>query len=184
MAGHICPVWVGYLMVSPLRKIHQNPVKILKPYIDPGMKVLDVGSAMGFFSIPMAAMVGAKGKVICVDVQERMLEKLIKRAKKAGVDDRIEIRLCSANSLNVDDLRDELDFVLAFAVAHEVSDISAFFVDVYQTLKPEGKLLFSEPTGHVSEHEFQNSTDIAVGKGFRSLAKLKISRMRSVILIK
>ena len=93
MSERVCPVWVGYLLASPLRKFAHNPDKILSPYVKEGMTVLDIGSAMGFFSIPMAQMVGPEGKVICVDMQEKMLERLQKRAHKAGVADRIETRL-------------------------------------------------------------------------------------------
>ena len=43
MAKHVCPVWVGYLLASPLRKLFHNPKKILGPYVEEGMKVLDIG---------------------------------------------------------------------------------------------------------------------------------------------
>ena len=29
MAEHVCPVWVGYFLASPLRKLYQDPRKIL-----------------------------------------------------------------------------------------------------------------------------------------------------------
>ena len=64
---HVCPVWVGYLLASPVRKLIQNPKKLLSPYVEEGMTVLDAGCAMGFFSLPMARMVGPNGKVICGD---------------------------------------------------------------------------------------------------------------------
>jgi len=40
------------------------------------MTVLDIGCGMGFFSIPLAPMVGPNGKVIWVDMQEKMLQLL------------------------------------------------------------------------------------------------------------
>ena len=67
MANRTCPIWVGYLLASPLRKLLENPEKILKPHVNEGMKVLDIGSAMGFFSLPLAKIVSTKGKVVCVD---------------------------------------------------------------------------------------------------------------------
>jgi 2-polyprenyl-3-methyl-5-hydroxy-6-metoxy-1,4-benzoquinol methylase len=76
MAKHVCPVWVGYLLSSPIRKLFQDPDKILGPYIKEGMTVLDFGCAMGFFSLPAARMVGSNGKVICIDIQKGMIEKL------------------------------------------------------------------------------------------------------------
>jgi len=51
MAEHRCPVWVGYFLASGLRKLLQNPVKILSPYVKRNMTVLDIGCAMGFFSL-------------------------------------------------------------------------------------------------------------------------------------
>ena len=76
MSDRVCPVWVGYLLVSPLRRLFHNPEKILGPYVREGMKVLDVGCAMGFFWLPLAGMIGQTGKVVCIDMQERMITSL------------------------------------------------------------------------------------------------------------
>ncbi len=62
----VCPHWVGYLLLSPTRKLFHPPKKILSPYILKGMQVLDIGCAMGFFSIPIGEMVGSEGKVFCI----------------------------------------------------------------------------------------------------------------------
>ena len=72
----ICPVWVGYLLANPLRKIFQSPYQLLKPYISEGMQVMDVGSAMGFFTLPMAKLVGDSGKVIAIDIQKDIVSQL------------------------------------------------------------------------------------------------------------
>ena len=58
MAGGLCPVWIGYLISSRARLLLQDPYRILAPYVRPNATVLDVGSAMGFFSFPMAEMSG------------------------------------------------------------------------------------------------------------------------------
>jgi predicted O-methyltransferase YrrM len=79
----------------------QNPYKIIAPYVKPGMTVLDFGSAMGFFSLPMARIVGPAGKVICVDVQRRMLSVLRRRAAGAGLAERIETHLSSEGSVSL-----------------------------------------------------------------------------------
>ena len=73
MSLHVCPFWVGYLLLSPVRKLLTNPDRILEPYIRSGMTVLDAGTAMGFFSLPIARLVGESGHVVCVDLQERMV---------------------------------------------------------------------------------------------------------------
>lgn len=40
----------------------------------------------------VAHLVGEHGKVVCIDLQEVMIENLIKRAKSAGLDKQMEIR--------------------------------------------------------------------------------------------
>jgi len=33
MAGKVCPFWIGYLLANPLRRLFQNPDRILGPYV-------------------------------------------------------------------------------------------------------------------------------------------------------
>jgi len=181
---HICPWWIGYLLVNPIRRLGQNPDRILSPYVSNGMTALDVGCGMGFFSLDMARRVGEEGKVICVDLQEKMITSLLKRAGKAGLKNRIEPRSCSGHSLNIDDLGNQVDFALAFAIVHEVPDPESFFRQIFLTLKPGGSLLFSEPKGHVSELKFKKSIDIAINIGLISSEPLDIMRSRSMLLKK
>jgi len=184
MAEHICPVWVGYLLASPVRKIFQNPEKMLASYIKPGMMVLDVGCAMGFFSLPMARMVGTGGRVVSVDVQEAMLKSLKKRAQKVNLSDRIETRMCRYHSLDLDDLKAKVDFALAFAVVHEVPDASIFYSELHETLKRNGKLLVAEPKGHVSVEAFDETVSMAMQYGFKKIEDLRLWRSHGVVLEK
>lgn len=178
----VCPVWVGYLLVSPIRTLVQNPQKILAPHVSAGMRVLEVGPAMGFFTLPLARLVGPSGRVICVDVQEKMLSALRRRARRANLADRIEARLCDADSLRVADLARTIDFVLAFAVVHEVGNASRFFGEVQRVLTPRGRVLFAEPRGHVSERDFQESLAVAKHHGLQPTDSLKIARSHAAIL--
>ena len=184
MERKVCPVWIGYLLASPLRKLFQNPKKILGPYVKEGMKVLDVGCAMGFFSLPLSEMVGSKGKVVCVDVQKGMINALEKRARKAGLSNRIETRLCDQKSLGLNDLTEEIDFALAAAVVHEVPDAFRFFSEVYETIKPAGKCLVMEPKGHVSENAFDATVSAAKQSGFNPVGNPHVNRSRVILFEK
>lgn len=180
MAKHVCPWWIGYLLVSPLRRWFQDPEQILRPLITEGMTVLDIGPGMGFFTVPAARMVGDQGKVIAVDIQEKMLSALERRAAKAGVQDRIITRLCEPNSLNVSE---QIDLCLAFNVVHEVPDPLEFFLQIRSVLKPMGQLLVSEPSGwHVSEKDFQDTLTVAAATGLRVVDQPHIRRSRSALL--
>lgn len=184
MAEHVCPVWVGYLLASPVRKLLQNPKKILSPYVKEGMNVIDIGCAMGFFSLPLAEMVGTDGRIICVDMQEKMIKALEKRARRKGLSNRIETHLCNDNSLGLDNLKYEIDIALAFAVVHEVTDASSFFSEIYKILKQSGEVLVAEPKGRVSEDDFNISVSVAEQNGFKVIDRPKISRSSAVLLKK
>ena len=149
-----------------------------------GMKVLDIGSGMGYFSLPMACMVGEKGKVICVDLQEKMLTKLKKRAARAGLNKTIETRLCPSESLGIDNLKGEIDFVLLFALVHEVPDVKNLFTEVFETLKSGGKVLVSEPKGHVTDNEMKETISFAEQSGFKVIEYPNIKVSKSVLLLK
>jgi SAM-dependent methyltransferase len=178
----LCPWWVGYLLILPTRRRTQNPVRILGPYVREGMTVLEVGPGMGYFSLPLARLVGQTGKVICVDVQKRMLRKLERRAIRAGLMDRIVPVHAAEDSLRIDGYEGRVDFALAFSVVHEAPDQAGLMAQIHRALKPGGLLLFSEPGGHISQAEFDDSVEIAKAAGFTVKASVDVKRARSVVL--
>ncbi len=182
MDGHVCPVWLGYFLASGLRKVFQRPEKIVGPYVEKGMVVLDVGCAMGFFSLPLARLAGSSGRVVCVDVQLRMLEKLQDRARKAGLAERIEVRQCRSDSLCLEGLEGQVDFALAFAVVHEAPCREKFLNDVTRALKSEGKMLISEPRGHVGRRPFEATVAAAEESGLRVVCRPEVALSRAVLM--
>jgi len=184
MAKPVCPCWAGYFLASPLRKLLQNPRTILAPYVKPGMAVLDVGSAMGFFSLPMAEMVGPGGRVVCVDVQPKMLAVLHRRAAEAGLTDRIETHVSTENSITLQGREGAFDFTLAFTMLHEVADPANFLREIYQLLKPGASLLLTEPVGHVRQAEFGCTLSLAERQGFVLTGRPSIRLSRAALLTK
>jgi SAM-dependent methyltransferase len=182
MAKPVYPWWLGYLLMNPLRLRTQNPVEILKPYIKENMNVIDAGSGMGFFSLPIARLVGVKGRVICLDLQEQMIKGLTRRAVKAGLLDRIEPRVCASSSLEIPDLAGGIDFFLAFGVVHEVPDSLNFMKEAHQALKMGGCLLISEPSHHVSKDDFNTEVEMAQQTGFKVKEYLEIKGSHAVLL--
>lgn len=82
MAGHdVCPWWVGYFLASPLRRLIQDPGLVLYPHVHAGMTVLEPGPGMGFFTLELARLVGAAGRVLAVDVEPRMIRGLQRRRR-------------------------------------------------------------------------------------------------------
>jgi ubiquinone/menaquinone biosynthesis C-methylase UbiE len=182
MAEEVCPWWFGYVLVNPLRRLLQNPEKLLAPHVKPGMTAMDVGCAMGFFSLPLAELVGGEGRVVCVDLQERMLRSLRKRAARAGLEDRIEMRACSSESLGTGDLEGAVDFALAFAVVHEVPEQARLLAEIHGALRAGGRFLLAEPAGHVPEKSFAESIAAAEAAGLAVVDRPRIRMSHAALL--
>lgn len=184
MPHSVCPWWLGYALASPIRRIWQDPVRILHPFVREGMTVVEPGCGMGFFTLDLARLAGASGRVVAVDLQPRMLAGLARRARNAGLADRIDARLATAQSLGIDDLAGSIDFAFVFAVVHELPDQAGFFGEMHAALKPGGRLLVAEPSGHVSDADFAATIECATRAGLSTSSGPAISRSRTVILEK
>jgi 2-polyprenyl-3-methyl-5-hydroxy-6-metoxy-1,4-benzoquinol methylase len=182
VATHVCPWWLGYLLINPLRRLWQNPEGILGDYVRPGMTVLDIGPGMGYFSLWMAKAVTETGRVVCVDVQEKMIRSLTRRAARAGLEGWIDVRVCSESSLGIDDLAQQVDFALVFAVVHEVADTPSLFVQIKRVLKLGGTCLLAEPKGHVTCSEFDKAVGIAADVGLEVIDRPPVWRSRTALL--
>lgn len=180
--SHVCPWWVGFLIASPLRKLGENPETILSPLVEPGMTAVDLGCAMGFFSLPLARMVGPRGRVISVDVQERMLSTLGRRARRQGLDHIIEPRLCTQEDLGLTDLDGQADLALAVHVVHETAYPRRFLMGCWSVLRPGGRLLLIEPGGHVSAERFEVTRGLARAVGFAERRFKQLRRSRMLVL--
>jgi SAM-dependent methyltransferase len=184
VAHRVCPWWIGYFLVSPLRRLWQDPRKILSPYVKSGATVLEPGPGMGFFTLDLARLVGPTGRVIAVDIQPKMLDALRRRATSAGIEGRIETRLACDSGLGVDDLASQVDFALAFALVHELADMSGFFRDVAKALVPGGRLLIAEPRGHVPEEEMKKTLETAAAAGLRLAERPAVRSSRTALLVR
>lgn len=184
MSHRVCPWWLGPLLASRLRRLLQDPAAIVGEHVGEGMTVLEPGPGMGFFTLELARRVGPSGRVVAVDVQQRMLDGLARRARKAGLEKRIEARLTSGEGLAVDDLAGTVDLVLAFAVVHELPDQARFFADAARALRPGGRMLLAEPTGHVSEAAFAATLNAARAAGLREERRPGIRRSRTSLLVR
>lgn len=185
MARHrVCPWWLGYWLISPLRSLLFDDRKLLAPYVREGMLVVEPGPGMGFFTIELARLVGPRGRVIAVDIQPKMLQVLKRRAAKAGILERVDARLAEPGSMGLTALAGTVDFVLAFAVVHELPNGDSFFREASEILKPGAELLLVEPRGHVSAQEFDAELTAARQAGLNPVAHPFVRRSLAALLRK
>ncbi|OQD59253.1 methyltransferase [Methanobrevibacter arboriphilus JCM 13429 = DSM 1125] len=166
---------------SKIRKLFQNPNKILSPYINKGMNVLDLGCGPGFFTLEMANLVGESGKVVAADLQEEMLIKVENKTKNNHLKEIIKLHKTQKDSIG---LSEKFDFILIFYMLHEVPNKRKFLGELKNLLKNEGKILIIEPKGHVSKENFEKSVRLIKEKGFKTSKGPKVFYSYSIALEK
>jgi ubiquinone/menaquinone biosynthesis C-methylase UbiE len=139
---------------------------------------------MGFFTLELARLVGSSGRVIAIDVQSKMLAGLTRRAARARINDRIDARLASKQSMNISDFVNRVDFTLAFAVVHEMPSSEVFFQEAAVAARPSSRVLFVEPGGHVSDETFTAELSSAEKAGFAVVDRPKVGHSHAVLLEK
>jgi ubiquinone/menaquinone biosynthesis C-methylase UbiE len=176
---HVCPWWACYLFDNPLRKLFHDPYTMLSPYVRPGFTVLDIGPGMGYFTIPLLKLVGKGGKVIAIDIQEKMLAALRRRAIKAGVDTRLITHHSQPDDFG---LKEKADFILAFWMLHEVTDKIHFLKQIKKLMKKNAAALIVEPRLHVTKTAFDRSIEMARESGLKIQARPAVSLSRAILL--
>lgn len=177
----VCPVEISGCLDNVLRRLLQNPLKILSPYVKEGMTALDVGCGPGFFTIPMAHLVGSTGRVIAVDLQEGMLDKIRCKITGTEIEKRIVLHKCDKNSIGISE---RVDFVLLFYMVHELPDKNNFFSEIARMMQPAAQVLFVEPPFHVSKSAFEVSLGKAETAGLTQYQGPKLFLSKTAILQK
>jgi ubiquinone/menaquinone biosynthesis C-methylase UbiE len=177
ISPQVCPHTISFFLDNWLRKLIQNPKRIVGPYIKVGDTVMDVGCGPGFFCIEMARLAGPQGTTIAVDLQEKMLGHVKRKAAKNGMTGRMEFHQCEADRIG---LNIKADFILAYYMVHETPSIASFFKEIAGMLKKGGQVLVVEPRFHVNKAMFAETleegeragletVDFPKGKGGRSV---------------
>lgn len=114
-------------------------LKALK--IQPGQTVCDMGCGNGFYTLPIAKLVGEKGVTLGVDIQPEMLHLLDERAKEAGL---TNIKLVSGTQVDPHLEPESVDLILLVDVYHEFSHPAEMLAAMHKALKPGGRIALAE----------------------------------------
>jgi len=145
------------------------------------MAVLDIGCGPGLFSIEMAQMVGKTGRVIASDLQEGMLQKVRDKIKGTELVERIILHKCEEDKIGAPE---NVNFVLAFYMVHEIPNQENFFAEMRSILKPDGRMLIVEPPFHVSGKAFAATIQKARDAGFSEVERPRVFLSKAVVLSK
>ena len=111
---------------------------IAKLQLKPGDIVADIGSGSGSYSIPMARAIAPNGILYAVDIDQKMLDYVSDKAKKAGV---TNIRTVLGE---YDDPRlpvHDVDVAFFHRVLHMIEHRQAYLNATAPYLKPDGRIV-------------------------------------------
>jgi SAM-dependent methyltransferase len=116
-----------------------NPFSLRR--LQPGERVVDVGSGAGFDSFIAAGQVGPEGCVVGVDMTSDMLAKSAATGEQLGFAN-IEFREGLAEELPVE--HGWADVVISNGVVNLCADKQAVFEEIHRMLRPGGWLQFAD----------------------------------------
>ena len=125
------------LFWNPQRRLRDIPLK-------EGMAVVDYGCGPGRYTLPIAKLVGPKGKVFAVDIQPLAISMVKRQASRESL---ANIEPILVDSYNTGIQGSSIDLVLLVDTFHQIKDYDALFREIHRILK-RGGILFMDP-GHM-----------------------------------
>lgn len=113
--------------------------RVLRPRS--GERILEIGPGVGVHALPIASSLLPDGVLEVLDVQQKMLDDLKRRAEKAGITN-IVARQGDAQKLPYSDRA--FDAAYLVGVLGEIPDEAAALRELQRILKPEGRLVIGE----------------------------------------
>ena len=138
--GHLGAGWLE----RPEREREERTDLLLKEMeLQPTDVVADVGAGSGYFTFRLAPLV-PRGKVLAVDIQPEMLQKIRDAKPRAGAAN-VETVLGSITDPNLP--ADSVDVALFVDAYHEFSHPYEMMVSIRKALKPGGRVVLVEYRG-------------------------------------
>jgi len=138
------PTPMPYLLRSFLRvpRGNHSPER-LRQLLEPrrGERLLEVGPGIGIHSLPVAGALAPEGALDILDIQQQMLDDVMRRAGSAGITN-IAPRQGSADSLPYSDA--SFDGAYLIGVLGEIPDGPAALRELRRVLKPGARLVIGE----------------------------------------
>ena len=136
--GHLGAGWLE----RSSREIEERPQTLIRALkLKAGDKVADIGVGTGYFARRIARIIGPKGTVYGVDIQQEMLDLLGRNLKNAGIKN-VEGVLGTISNPNLP--ANTIDLVLMVDVYHEFSHPYEMMQNICNALKTGGRVAFVE----------------------------------------
>lgn len=109
--------------------------------LKPGMTVADIGAGSGVISMLMADQLLPGGKVLAVDIQQEMLDRLVANCRKHGITNVVPIK----GTVRSPNLKPgTIDLIILVDVYHEFEFPFEMTLEMSRSLKPGGRIAWVE----------------------------------------
>lgn len=120
--------------------------------VQPGERVLEVGSGAGGALVALARAVGPAGRVVGLDLSPRMISRATVRASRAGMADRVELVVGDATSIPCADASFDASFTAFTLELFDTPEILLVLAECRRVLRPGGRVAVvslsrSDPVG-------------------------------------
>ena len=158
------PSFLSFVLDNPVRAFFTERKKLINRIgISEGMRVLEVGSGSGFFTPVLSETVGPKGTIIALDLQKRMIEKLIDKKNKKNLNN-VETIVCNISECGL--TPESIDFIFAYYCYHEFEDKPSAVRKFREVLKNKGYIFICEPRFEVKVKNKEEMKKLFIQEGF------------------
>src|SRR6476620_9414549 len=123
--------------------------------VKPGMSVADVGAGEGYYTVRLARVVGAKGRVLAEDIVPQVRDELSDRVQRERLDN-VAVKLGTADNPMLP--AGSFDRLFLVHMYHEVQSPYAFLWHLRDAVKPDGLIVVVEANRPVRQHGMPPTT--------------------------
>ena len=117
--------------------------------VAPGMSVADVGAGEGYYTVRLARVVGAKGRVLAEDIVPEVRDELSDRIQRERLDN-VAVKLGTTDNPMLPTA--SFDRVFMVHMYHEVTAPYAFLWHLRESVKPDGLVVVVDSNRPVRQH--------------------------------
>jgi ubiquinone/menaquinone biosynthesis C-methylase UbiE len=167
------PAYWSKVFDDPARDAWQRPAEVAAALgVRPGQTVADLGAGTGYFTRPLAEVVGPTGTVLAVDVEPNLIAYLRERAAREHLSN-VRAVLAAADDPRLPAAG--VDAVLVVDTYHHIDDRIGYFSRLRRALRPAGRVAVVDwqkrplPVGPEMDHKLarEQVVEEMQGAGYR-----------------